>query len=107
MNNLGTPLLPPGLEKPQTALPPTANLKNRAAIAKAAQEYESVFLQEMLSHMFSGIGTDGMFGGGHNEEIYRSMLTKEYAQKLAQNGGLGISKALQAEMIRLQEGGSR
>ncbi len=33
---------------------------------EAAQEYESLFLGVMLDEMFSGLDTDGPFGGGHS-----------------------------------------
>lgn len=70
----------------------------------AAKDFEAVFLSQMLSHMFAGIETDGMFGGGHSEDIYRSMMVQEYGKILAESGGIGLSDALKAEIIAMQEG---
>ncbi|MGD9650130.1 MAG: rod-binding protein [Dongiaceae bacterium] len=75
----------------------------RAEIAKVAKEYEAIFASQMLEHMFSGIKTDGLFGGGHTEGVYRSLLMQEYGKTLAQNGKLGIADAMQRELLQIQE----
>ena len=73
------------------------------AIRKTAKEFESVFASEMLSHMFSGIETNGLMGGGHGEEMFRSMLVDQYGKALAASGTLGIADRVAAQMIRTQE----
>lgn len=73
-------------------------------IEEAAKEFEAVFLSQMVSHMFEGIDTDPMFGGGHAEGIYRSMLVQEYGKAMAEAGGIGISDVLKSELIAMQEG---
>ena len=75
---------------------------NRAA-REAAEEFEAIFLASMFESMFAGIKTDGPFGGGHGESIYRSMLNQEYANAIAKSGGVGIADDLFNEMIKLQE----
>jgi len=42
---------------------------NMAAAKKAAKEYEGVFISEFMGSMFSGISTDGPFGGGQGEAL--------------------------------------
>ena len=69
----------------------------------AAKEFEAVFLSQMLQHMFAGIKTDKVFGGGPGEDIYRSMMVEEYGKVLAQSGGVGITDAVMREIIRIQE----
>ena len=69
----------------------------------AAQEFEAVFISQMLTQMWAGVETDGMFGGGHAEDIYRSLLIDEYGKVIAQQGGLGIADHVKAEMLALQE----
>jgi peptidoglycan hydrolase FlgJ len=75
-----------------------------AAAHKAAQNFESFFLQQSFESMFAGTGTDKMFGGGEGETVYRSFLLQEYAKVVAKNGGVGIADAVQREILRLQEG---
>lgn len=70
---------------------------------QAAQEFEAVFISQMLAPMFEGIKSDEMFGGGQAEETWKGMLVEEYGKILARSGGIGISDAVKAEMISLQE----
>jgi peptidoglycan hydrolase FlgJ len=49
------------------------------------------------------LGEDGYFGGGPGEDIYRSMLVEQYGKSLARAGGIGMSDAVQREILRLQE----
>lgn len=60
----------------------------------------------MLGQMFSGIETDHLFGGGHSEEIYRSMLVDEYGKLISKSKGIGIAESVQKEMLKLQEVGN-
>lgn len=74
---------------------------------KTAQDFESVFLSNMLENVFAGIKTDGPFGGGKSEEVYRSMLAGEYAQQFARAGGVGIAEQVAREIIAMQETASQ
>ena len=53
------------------------HIKTEEQARKAGEEFESMFLGQMLSHMFSGIETNEMFGGGHGETMMRSMLVSQ------------------------------
>ena len=53
--------------------------------------------------MFSSVPTDGPFGGGHGEEVFRSMMNEQYAQSMVQAGGIGLADNIYREIIRLQE----
>lgn len=74
---------------------------------RVADDLESLFLAEMLRHMFTGIRTDGMFGGGNAESIYRSMMMDEYGKVIARAGGIGIADAVYREILTLQESEQR
>ncbi len=73
--------------------------KNQAT----AKEFESVFIAEMIKPMFEGIETDGMFGGGKGEEIFRGILVTEYGKIVANAGGIGLSSQIRDQMIKMQE----
>ena len=72
-------------------------------ITARAEEFEAMFLSQMLQHMFTDIETDELFGGGHGEDVYRSFMVDEYAKLIAKTGGIGVADQVKAEMIRLQE----
>ena len=74
-----------------------------AKAAHVAQEYESVFISQFLSSMFSGIKTDGPFGGGQGEEMFRSMMVDQYAKGLTARGGFGLAASMQAELLKHQQ----
>ncbi|NKB56782.1 MAG: chemotactic signal-response protein chel [Alphaproteobacteria bacterium] len=69
----------------------------------AAESFESFFLGQFLEHMFTGIRTDGIFGGGQGETVYRSMMMQEYGKSLAANGGFGIADTVYKSILQIQE----
>jgi len=79
------------------------NAKGEKAARKAAQEFEAVFLAQFIETMYKGISTDGPFGGGKGEEMFRSMMLEKQAQGMAKKGGIGLADAVYSEIIRLQE----
>lgn len=89
------------LQQKQT--PAAGRVRNETQIRGAAQQFESVFVTQMLAHMYQGIETDPMFGGGQGEEVFRSFLLDEYGKSIVARGGLGLTNSVQAEMIRMQE----
>ena len=72
-------------------------------IRRVAEEFEGVFIAQMMAPMFEGLETDELFGGGPGEDIYRSVLIEEYGKSIARAGGIGLSDAIQRELLRLQE----
>lgn len=72
-------------------------------IAEKSEEFEAVFISEMMKPMFEGLTTSGTFGGGKGEEVFRGMLIQEYGKVLAKTGGVGIADAVKNELIRTQE----
>jgi Rod binding domain-containing protein len=98
-----------GMPLPQQPLPgaqlPTTRLAAPAqseAMKRTAQEFEAVFLSQMLAPMFEGLDTNGLGGGGIGEEMFRPMLIDSYAKSIAQRGGIGIADHLVAEFNRMQ-----
>ncbi len=53
--------------------------------------------------MFEGISTDGPFGGGQGEEMFRSLMLDEYGKQMANQGGFGLSQAITRQLLAHQE----
>jgi len=71
---------------------------------KVGQKFEAMFVTQMFQQMFTGMKTDGWFGGGHGEEIFRPMLIEQYGKLVAQHGGgIGIADAVARTLLRTQE----
>ena len=77
------------------------------AIRKAAEEFEAVFLSQMLAPMFETLESDTLFGGGPGEDIYRSMMVEEYGKAIARSGGVGIADAVARELLSIQEAAAK
>jgi Rod binding domain-containing protein len=92
-----------------TAMRPTKsfnvnNPKDLAALKKVGQDFESQFLSQMIGHMFSGIKSNGLFGGGQAEDMFRSLLTDEYGKSIAKAGGVGVAdQVVRSVMLQFQE----
>lgn len=76
---------------------------NQPAAAKAAKEFESVFISQFLGAMFQGIPTDGPMGGGEGEAMFRSMLMDQYSSAVERRGGFGLAKQVTNELLKHQE----
>ena len=96
--------LTPGVTNPLTGKPttPVADDAFRAKAKDAAQKFEAQFLSQMIGQMFEGVKTDGPFGGGFGEEMFRSMMTDAMAKKMTQAGGVGVSDVVQREILKMQ-----
>ena len=73
------------------------------AIEGAAQEFEAVFITEMMKPMFEGIETNGTFGGGKGEEVFNGFMLQEYGKIMAETSSFGIADHVKAAMIQMQE----
>jgi flagellar protein FlgJ len=90
------------MAKAQAPIAPSAT-GNMAVATKAAKQYEGVFVSEFLGSMFEGISTDGPFGGGPGEEMFRSMMIDEYGKQIENQGGFGLSSAITRQLLQEQE----
>lgn len=73
-----------------------------AGAHKAGEEFEALFLSQMIAHMFAGVGDDPIFGGGEAGKMYRSMMHDEYGKAIAKAGGVGIADSVMREVLKLQ-----
>jgi Rod binding domain-containing protein len=75
-----------------------------AKVDTAAQDFEAVFVTQMIQQMFTGMGKEGPLGDGEAGSAYRSMLTDEYGKNIASAGGIGVAEHVRRELIALQQG---
>jgi flagellar protein FlgJ len=75
--------------------------KQRQQAKKVSQDFEGLFVGMMMKSMRSTVGKDKLTGGGHGEEVYRSMLDQEYANVAVKRaGGVGLAKMIERDIIR-------
>lgn len=80
---------------------------NEETVSEAAKEFESMFLTQMLEHMFKDVKMGGMIDkDGSTEagdEIYKGFMAQEYGKAIADAGGIGIASQIKQELLKLQE----
>ena len=69
-------------------------------IHKVSQDFEALFTGMMMKSMRSTVAKDKLTGGGHGEEVFRSMLDQEYAAAAAKRGSLGLAPMIEKDIIR-------
>jgi len=75
--------------------------KQRQQAKKVSQDFEALFVGMMMKSMRATVGKDQLTGGGHGDDVYRSMLDQAYADaSVKQGGGLGIAKIIEKDIIR-------
>lgn len=73
-------------------------------LSKQAKELEGVFLNTLLKEMFASLKTDqSAFGGGFGEETWRGMQAEQFAEAIAEAGGVGIAESILPDLIAAQE----
>lgn len=77
------------------------NVKNDKSAA-AAQDFEAMFISEMIKPMFETIDVDDTFGGGKGEEVFRGLLVQQYGKNIAAQGGIGLAHFVQQELLKAQ-----
>ena len=85
------------------ATPPAVGNGGRAKARAAAQDFEAVFLNSMMQHMFAGLEGDGPLGGHGATGVWRSFLTQEYSKSIAKAGGIGLADHVYRSLIAQQE----
>lgn len=76
---------------------------NEQQATRAAMDFESMFLSQMLNTMFGESVGDESFGDAETSEIYRSMMMDEYGKQIAKSGGIGIADYIKTELLKTQE----
>ena len=84
--------------------PPPAHAPGGPKIVRrAAEEFEAVFLTQMLSGLFQGLGDAGGAEAAGGGGAFEGLLHEEYAKMIGCSGGIGLADDIRREMLRLQE----
>lgn len=73
----------------------SADTKKETRLKKACNDFEAIFVKQMLSAMRQSVPKDGLFGNnGYEQEIFQSMQDDELAKSISSGRGMGISEVL-------------
>jgi len=80
------------------------NAPDAAKTLKAARDFESMTINQMLQPMFqSSDDSQNMFSGGAGEQQFRPLLVEQIAKQMENNGGLDMTDAIDRQMLAMQE----
>lgn len=96
-----SPLTPSGIASLATS-PAAPSAADRAALKKAAQGFEAIFVRQILAaaRATSLAGDDPIFGG-QAQETFTQMRDERFADIAAQAGTFGLARQLEAQFARL------
>ena len=70
----------------------TSRIDRNSDLYKASQDFEALFIKQMLDVMRKTIHKeDDLLGGGLGQDVYEDMLYDEYAKKMAATAQFGLA----------------
>ena len=65
-------------------------------LSQVAEEFESLFVSQMLKQAHKSKLADGIFDSS-SQETYQSLLDQEWSRKLSTNASFGIAEAIKVQ----------
>jgi len=69
-----------------------------AKLEEACQQFEEMFLTQMMKQMRKSGPKGGMFGNSAGSDQFADMMDQERAKQWSQNGGVGLASMLFEQM---------
>jgi peptidoglycan hydrolase FlgJ len=76
---------------------------NLETLRGVAQEFEAVFLAQVLARINQGLGVGADTGETVDQGIFHDMFNDEVAKLISRSGGVGVADAVLKEMLKVQE----
>lgn len=87
---------PQPISKSAQELPSTA--KQDKKLKDACKQFESLFLNQLLTSMRKTIPKSELFGDNKEKEMYDSMMDQEMSKAWANSDGIGLANVLYQQM---------
>ncbi|MBC8204805.1 rod-binding protein [bacterium] len=72
--------------------------KDEKKLLHVCQQFEAIFIRQMLKEMRKTIPKDGMFPESNERSFYTSMFDEKVADTVAENGRIGLADMLFKQM---------
>lgn len=73
---------------------PSVSREGKGGIKDAVENFESLFINDLLKVMRKTTIKGGLFNSGNSGDIYNSMIDTELSKNLAKGKGLGLAQML-------------
>ncbi len=78
-----------------SARPKRPVIDKHSKLYQACQDFESLFIKQMLDVMRKTVHKENdLLGGGLSQDVFEGMLYDEYAKKMAQTAGFGLAETI-------------
>lgn len=84
----------------QKFLDKAAAAKEDKQIKEAADQFEALFIFQMMQRMRATVMKGGLLEENMGEQVFRGMLDQEYSMKMAEAGKLGLAEMVYEQMKR-------
>ena len=72
-------------------------------LRKACEDFESIFISQMLKAMRQTIPKSGLLDGGSQQDTYLSLFDEELSKSMAKRGGIGLGKILYQNILNQEK----
>ena len=76
--------------------------KTNEQLKSVSQEFESIFVQQLLKSMRSTVQKSGLFDS-HATRIFESLHDEEMAKLMSDQKGIGLAKIIYEDLVRLED----
>ena len=73
-------------------------IDKKSPLFHACQEFEAIFIKQMLDSMRKTIAKSGLIDGGMAEDVFEDMLYDEYSKNMAKSARFGLSETLYKQL---------
>jgi flagellar protein FlgJ len=101
MTTISSATTAPTTSAPTTSAPTTsaaASSPERARLHQAAQQFEAIFVRQMLSSARAANFGDTLWGDDQGNQTFTAMRDERFADLTAQSGTLGLAKQVEAQL---------
>ena len=81
---------------------PTDKAGNEA-LETVSRQFESLLLNMMIKEMRATVPESGLFPASMSKDIFTSMLDEQYADRMAESGGIGLKRMLMDQLAEMEE----
>jgi len=79
-------------------IPVSDSRQKDPALWRASQQFEAIFLQQMMSEMRSTVSKSDFMPHGFAEDVHASMMDEAIAQASTKHGSIGIANAVYRQL---------
>ena len=79
-------------------LPETKGVSDEAKLRDAANDFEAIFIQQMLKTMRKTSFESDLLPKSEGEKVFQSLLDEQYAQISAKSGSLGLGEMIYQQL---------